>query len=42
MNKFAKAIIRMSESTMQNSSYVRGLFRTYGIPVSHKDNAPKD
>lgn len=42
MNKFAKAIINMSEATMQNSSYVRGLFRTYGIPVSRKDNAPKD
>lgn len=42
MNKFAEAIIRMSESTMENSSYVRGLFRTYGIPVPRKDNAPKD
>ncbi|MGO5029482.1 hypothetical protein [Candidatus Agathobaculum pullicola] len=42
MNPFAKAIIRMSESTMQNSSYVRGLFRTYGIPVSRSDNSSKD
>lgn len=42
MNRLAKAIINMSEATMQNSSYVRGLFRIYGIPVSHKDDAPKD
>lgn len=42
MNKFAKAIIRMSESTMQNSSYVRGLFRTYGISVPRQDSTPKD
>ena len=40
MNKFAKAIIHMSESTMQNSSYVRGLLRTYGGSVSHS-NAPR-
>ena len=42
MNKFAKAIIHMSESTMQNSSYIRGLFRTYDIPISRSNNAPKD
>lgn len=42
MNKFAKAIIRMSESTMQNSSYVRGLFRTYGISAPRQDNASQD
>ena len=42
MNKFAKAIIHMSESTMQNSSYVRGLLRTYSGSVSHRDSAPQD
>ena len=42
MNKFFKAIIDMSEATMQNSGYVRSLLRTYGADVPNKRNAPKD
>ena len=42
MNKFVKALINMSEASMQNNGYVRNLLRTYGGKVSNRANTPKD
>lgn len=34
MNSFVRALVKMSESTMESDGYVRGLIRTYGGEVS--------
>ena len=42
MNKFVKALTGMSEASMQNNGYVRGLLRTYGSKATNRANTPKD
>lgn len=41
MNKFAKAIISMSESCMQNSGYVRSLVHRHGGEISHRASSKR-
>ncbi|MGI6180682.1 MAG: hypothetical protein ACOYIE_01235 [Agathobaculum sp.] len=41
MNKFAKALITMSETMMENNGYVRSLVRRHGGEISHRTGSKR-